>query len=350
MNDPVVNTLEPLSRVTRREGLQPLAQHFDAIRDWLARDLSDLERELGGVCGRQDDLAERSAAWLLQRPGKRIRPLCVLLAARLGPRPAPKVRDLAVACELAHAATLLHDDVIDSGEERRGAPTARMIYGNSASVLGGDHLLVEALRRVDRAGPPQLLTALLGVIGDMVAGEALQLELRGRFDPDPALYDRIVAAKTSSLFAWAMQAGTTAAGCTVPEVSAAARFGSALGQAFQLTDDALDLAGDPAHTGKDVLLDLREGKLTWPLLIAVQREPALLVELQAAAADPGAWTDSAVLADLRVRLVSTGCIAATRIRAMECAAVANSALAEFSPGPARSALAAVVAAVIDREN
>lgn len=350
MNEPVVNTLEPLARVTRREGLQPLAQHFDAIRDWLAVDLGDLERELDLVGGGQDGLAMRSAAWLLNRPGKRIRPLCVLLAARLGPRPAPGMRDLAVACELAHAATLLHDDVIDLGEERRGAPTARMVYGNSASVLGGDHLLVEALQRVDRAGHPHLLTALLGVIGDMVAGEALQLELRGRFNPDPALYDRIVAAKTSSLFAWAMQAGTTAAGCSTAEVTAAARFGSALGQAFQLTDDALDLAGDPARTGKDALLDLREGKLTWPLLIAVQREPDLLVDLQAVAADPAALADAGRRADLCARLVSTGCIAATRLRARECAAVADSALTVFAPGPARTALAAVVAAVLDREN
>ncbi len=344
MSELGVNVLEPLAVVTRRQGLQPMAARLDALREWLARDLVDLEADLAGVNG-QDDLAGRAAAWLLERPGKRVRPLCVLLAARLGPKPAPTARDLAVACELAHAATLLHDDVIDQGEERRGAPTARIVYGNSASVLAGDHLLVLALRRVEQAGQPALLASLLAVIGEMVAGEALQLERRGRFEPDPAAYDRIVASKTASLFAWAMRAGTTASGCTVPEVAAGVRFGLALGQAFQLTDDALDLAGDPARTGKDSLLDVREGKLTWPLLVACQRAPELLGRLQAVALDP----DGEDRTDLRRCLLATGCVDETLARARSAATAANAALAGFAGSPARSALSAVVQAVVQRE-
>ena len=164
--------LEPLTTVSQRAGLGPLASRLSEIRRWLASDLAGLEAALSADAGGGDeDLARRAAAHLLGRPGKRIRPLCVFLASRAGDaRPAPeRVRDLAVAAELVHAATLLHDDVIDQGTERRGAPTARIIYGNPASVLGGDHLLVEALRRVGASGDPDMMERLLDVIAEMIA-------------------------------------------------------------------------------------------------------------------------------------------------------------------------------------
>jgi octaprenyl-diphosphate synthase len=346
MNEASVNVLEPLADTVRSHGLQPMAARLDALKDWLANDLADLEDELGKA-GAVDDLAGRAARWLLARPGKRVRPLCVLLASRLGPvEPSREaVRHLAVAAELAHAATLLHDDVIDQGDERRGAPTARMVYGNAASVLAGDHLLVLALRRVEAVDRPALLSSLLGVIAEMVAGEAIQLERRGRFEPDPDAYDRVVNQKTASLFAWAMRAGATMAGCSMAQIEASGRFGLALGMAFQLTDDALDVAGDPAQTGKDVLLDLREGKLTWPLLVACQRQPALLAELQLVARDPGVHD----LVNLRQRLLATGCIAETVQRARDQALAAQAALEPLAAGPAKSALLAVVKAVVERE-
>src|SRR5690606_29233929 len=180
----------------------------------LEDDLTRLDRELeelsaAATCA--PDLAKQAAVHLIGRPGKRIRPVCVLLGARLAGLPAAvDLGAAAVACELVHAATLLHDDVIDEGTERRGAPAARTVYGNSASILAGDYLLVEALERVSRAGadstPParrmELMQSLLHTIAQMVAAEALQLEQRGRFRPALDSYLRVIEGKTASLFRW----------------------------------------------------------------------------------------------------------------------------------------------------
>jgi geranylgeranyl pyrophosphate synthase len=202
------------------------------------------------------------------------------------------LRELAVACELVHAATLLHDDVIDQGQERRGAQTARVLFGNPASVLGGDHLLVDALRRVRLCGQDRLLGRLFEVIGEMIAAEAVQLERRGHFAPDRAVYDRVVHGKTAVLFGWAMEAGAEVGGDDPAIGQALARAGTALGLAFQLVDDALDLEGDAAVTGKDSLLDLREGKLTWPLIVACEQDPGLVEELRAVAFRPESLDDT----------------------------------------------------------
>ncbi len=341
--------LEPLTRVTREQGLADVANRLDRIRLWLDADLDDLEAALSETRANDADLGREAARHLLEQPGKRIRPLCVFLSARLG-RPVADdvVRDLAVAAELAHAATLLHDDVIDQGTERRGAPTARMVFGNSASVLGGDHLLIEALRRVDRCNAPALMSGIIEVIGAMVGAEALQLAYRGKFVPEAAVYQQVVLGKTAVLFSWSLVAGGTAAGLSSAQLTALHRAGDRLGLAFQLVDDALDLAGDPTVTGKDSLLDLREGKLTWPLLVACERDPTLVGDLQAIAADPDRLDDPTVASGLRARLLATGCLEATRGRAMEAAEEAKASLAELPPSAARDALDTVIDAAVAR--
>ncbi|MDP6943924.1 MAG: polyprenyl synthetase family protein [Myxococcota bacterium] len=362
----VVNdVLTPLERATSREGLASLAAEAE-VRTWLAGDLETLEAALRastpgdatdevGPTGAEapptrGHLAHRAATHLLERPGKRVRPICVYLASRCGGRTSSpaEARPLAVAAELVHAATLLHDDVIDQGTERRGAPAARIVYGNAASVLGGDHLLIEALSRVRGVSHPELLTDLLGVIGEMVAGEALQLERRGRFDPDPDAYNQIVMSKTAALFRWAMTAGGTVGGLPRAHVEALALAGQSLGVAFQLVDDALDLAGDPAVLGKDGLLDLREGKLTWPLIVACERDPGLQTLLSTIAADPALLDDATRRERLRRRLLDSGCVAATQARAKGLAETARDALMSLPETPARDALMTVVAVCVDR--
>jgi octaprenyl-diphosphate synthase len=347
----VVNdVLPPLEEATAREGLSVLAARLAEVRTWLASDLEALESALASSTPEGGHLAHRAASHLLERPGKRVRPICVYLAARCGEAPAPAalVRPLAVAAELVHAATLLHDDVIDQGMERRGAPAARVVYGNAASVLGGDHLLIEALDRVRRVDHPGLLADLLGVIGEMVAGEALQLERRGRFEPDPDVYNRVLAGKTAALFRWSMRAGATIAGMPARQVEALAVAGESLGMAFQLVDDALDLAGDPATLGKDGLLDLREGKLTWPLIVACERDAGLHTLLATIAGDPTLLDDPLRCQQLRRRLLKTGCIQATQARAKASADTAREALGGLPKTPARDALMTVVAVCVDR--
>jgi octaprenyl-diphosphate synthase len=349
-DDTSEDVLTPLATVSARAGLDPLAARLLEIRRWLASDLDGLEAVLRSTAAADGDLAQRAASHLLARPGKRIRPVCVFLAARAaGDRASPEVlRELAVACELVHAATLLHDDVIDQGQERRGAQTARVLFGNPASVLGGDHLLVDALRRVRLCGQDRLLGRLFEVIGEMIAAEAVQLERRGHFAPDRAVYDRVVHGKTAVLFGWAMEAGAEVGGDDPAIGQALARAGTALGLAFQLVDDALDLEGDAAVTGKDSLLDLREGKLTWPLIVACEQDPGLVEVLRAVALAPESLDDTVRATELRRRILATGCVVRTRARARALARDAEEALDLLPESEAREALRAVVETAVLR--
>jgi len=344
--DPV---LPALARATRRQGLGSLTLRLESIWTWLAGDLAQLEQALSAVGDGQADLGWHSARYLLARPGKRIRPVCLALAARAGGRGFDEpVRDAAVACELVHAATLLHDDVVDEGDLRRGAPAARRVYGNSASVLGGDHLLVDALLRVD-AALPAMRPALLQTIATMVRGEALQLERRNRFEPDRDMYLAIVRGKTASLFRWALRAGAALSGLDSGPDSPLARYGDALGVAFQLVDDALDLSGDAATTGKSACQDLREGKLTWPLLIASERCSDTAARLRHAASSQ-ADIDPDVAAQLADRIRETGALEATRQQARRYAGIAREALVGVPAGRAREALTTVVDAALTRSH
>jgi octaprenyl-diphosphate synthase len=338
--------IQVLATVSERQGLDPLASRLTELRTWLASDMAEVELALrcdaaGDIDG--GGLAQRAAAYLLGRPGKRIRPLCVILAARLGGRQTDSVvRDLAAASELVHAATLLHDDVIDQGEVRRGAPSARVIYGNSASVLAGDHLLVEALRRVRRADHPELLDGMLDVIAVMVEAEARQLEARGRFEPSRLAYLTVVEGKTAALFRWGLRAGGVAAGLRAEDLNALDEVGRHFGVAFQLVDDVLDLEGEAAMTGKTTLTDLREGKLTWPLILACEVDHTLLADLRQTLAVGGD------LPNLLARVEATGALRATRDEADSRAERASAALTSLPQSPAGDAIGAVVRAAVRR--
>ncbi len=347
-------TLAPLATVSARNGLDPLAARLLELRDWLGDDLTELELGIDAVEGGVDEphVGRQAAQHLLARPGKRIRPLCVMLASRLGGVGlTPVVRELAIACELVHAATLLHDDVIDEGTERRGAAAARMLYGNSASILAGDHLLIEALRRVEGAQREvptgSLLLGLLDVISEMVAAEALQLERRGRFEPSRDSYLRIIKGKTAVLFRWGLEAGGHVAGLPAEQVAALGRAGVALGMAFQLVDDVLDLEGNPEDTGKDALADLREGKLTWPFILAAERDPRLAAAVRAAVAGEGGPTE-ADAAWIVSRVRESAALTDTRSFAVHRGETARAELRTLPAGRARDALEMVVDAAIMR--
>jgi len=255
-----------------------LSARLRELRTWIAADLADVESDLGPL-ERGDTPVHQAAEHLLGLGGKRLRPMCVALAARAGLGFSRAARDLAVAAELVHNATLLHDDVVDVGELRRGAPTARVLYGNAASVFAGDWLLVEALMRVRRTGLGDVLERALGVLAEMLEGEALQLARRGRIDATMDDYLRVVRGKTASLFRWAMYAGARAGSLEPGDCEALEGFGAKLGVAFQVVDDVLDVDGEASLLGKELLGDLREGKLTYPLLVALERRPSLRVEL-----------------------------------------------------------------------
>lgn len=253
-----------------RVGELPAARVAD-VRALVAREMGEIEdlvcaRIAGGVSP-----GVESAAHLFDAGGKRVRPLGLLLATACFGTIDARARDLGAAAELVHMATLLHDDVIDDGDQRRGRPTSRRVWGNAVSVLAGDMLLVEALRLASAgAGADDKVTwtELVATLGRLVDGEIIQLRGRVAVSLDEATYFEIVRGKTASLFEWALRAGARTGGAGEAAIDALGRFGSSIGVAFQLVDDLLDYDGDAARTGKTLFADLAEGKLTLPLIRA----------------------------------------------------------------------------------
>ena len=212
-----------------------------------------------------------------------MRPLLCLLAARVGSSDPRRAWPLAQAAELVHNATLLHDDVVDVGETRRGRQTARAVFGNAAAVLGGDLLLVEALTAIHTSELPQLLPAMLGVLRRMVEAESLQLATRGHTDLTTQTHLRICVGKTASLFGWVTEAGARAGGAAPDTAIALRRYGHDIGIAFQLVDDLLDLTADPDVAGKAVLQDVRQGTVTYAAIPALRADGPLAARVRAAA-------------------------------------------------------------------
>jgi octaprenyl-diphosphate synthase len=345
---PTPGVLEALQGVSRREGNAALEERLADLRAFMQDDMAHVERALADLDLRETPM-HRSAFHLLDAAGKRLRPMCVALAARIGDGFGPAAREYAVAVELVHNATLLHDDVVDLGDVRRGTPTSRMLYGNAASIFAGDFLLVEALLRVRRSGDLAVLDRALAVLGEMLEAESLQLARRGRVDGTVHDYLRVARGKTASLFRWAMFAGARAGGLPVAACSALERYGEDLGVAFQVIDDVLDAAGDERSTGKTVLSDLREGKATYPLLLAMDRDRDVRDAVREAGSTAGVELDAAVAARVARGLVSTGALEDARAYARMLAHRAAAALGEIGrDGPAVQALAGIAAALPER--
>ena len=263
-------------------GLSGLASTMEELVGFVRDDLAAVENELAALSTR-GTLVGGAGADLVHLGGKRLRPLCVVLASRVGVASRSAVRDIAVAAELIHNATLLHDDVVDNADRRRGRPTARVELGNAASIFAGDYLLIEALQRVQRAGVPGVMEGLLATIAEMIRAESLQLENRGRLDTSEELYFEVARGKSAALFRWALGAGASTGGAP-PEVCAALEaYGESVGVAFQLIDDLLDLVGHHSNTGKTLFSDLSEGKVTYPLITVLDREPELIDTIRAIA-------------------------------------------------------------------
>jgi len=232
---------------------------------------------------------EEAALHLLRAGGKRVRPILCLLTTSIFDGSTTRAVPCAIAAELVHTATLLHDDVIDEGDVRRGKAATRVVWGNLVSVLAGDLLLTEALKLVQRLNEPALSASLLETLSALVHGEVRQLNARGNTSLGLEGYMEIVRGKTASLFRFACEGGARLAQATDEQIETLGNFGEAVGIAFQIIDDVIDLQGNPERTGKRLGVDLEEGKTTLPLALALQHEPARLGDLLAKAhqsADP----------------------------------------------------------------
>lgn len=340
-------TLASLGEVCSKVGAREHGDRIAELQRFLAQDLASVEEDLQALEPKETPV-HLSAKHLLSGGGKRLRPLCVALASRLGTGFDRFARDFAVAVELVHSATLLHDDVVDLGDRRRGAVAARLVYGNAASIFAGDYLLVEALLRVEKAQKPDVLLKALGVLQEMLAAEAEQLALRGRVTATQADYFRIIRGKTASLFRFAMYAGARAGGVDEPHTLALERFGDKLGVAFQVIDDVLDVSGKGDKLGKDPLADLREGKPTLPLLIAFEREPKLRGEFEAAVQTSAELQDERLLARAVSVIRDTGAEEDARAVAVRLTEEAKAELAVLPDRAARDVLVAIAGSLTTR--
>jgi octaprenyl-diphosphate synthase len=313
-----------------------LPENLIALEEHLTRATDDAEEKLKGA-----------ARHLVSSGGKRIRPMVTLLSCGACGGEMRSAVPFAVAAELTHSATLLHDDVIDDGPVRRGQAASRVIWGNAVSVLSGDWLLTRALEIV--SGEPAhraALPPLLATMRRLVEGEVLQLSLRGSFAASEKDYLGVVIGKTASLFGWAAAAGAWAAGVTGRIPAALVEFGEGIGIAFQLVDDALDYAADPGLLGKRLGTDLLEGKATLPLIRACEAEPRLRERLRALV--DGAADGEAVAAEVIAAVKRVGGVDAARAMAREHTRHALAALEEVPDGAHRRALREAAASLTER--
>jgi octaprenyl-diphosphate synthase len=209
---------------------------------------------------------------ILKAGGKRLRPILTLLAAKLcNYNSGSRHIHMAASVEFIHTATLLHDDVVDESALRRGEPTANAVWSNSASVLVGDFLLAKAFQMMVGDGSLAALKLLSDTSATLSEGEVLQLTSARDLATNREIYFRIIHAKTASLFATAAEIGGIVAGATKNECNALKEYGTALGLAFQIVDDALDYSAQTAQLGKQAGDDFREGKITLPIILAYEK-------------------------------------------------------------------------------
>jgi octaprenyl-diphosphate synthase len=306
-------------------------------------------REVDGVIAQRltSDVAliNQIAGYIVHAGGKRMRPKLVLLFANaLGYDKAERF-ELAAVVEFIHTATLLHDDVVDESSLRRGKKTANALFGNAASVLVGDFLYSRAFQMMVSVNRMRVLDVLAEATNVIAEGEVLQL--MNMHDPDVAVdsYLRVIRYKTAKLFEASARLGAVLADSSPEIEEACAGCGRALGTAFQLIDDVLDYEGDPGALGKNVGDDLREGKPTLPLLIAMERSRPEQRALIRHAIEHGEVQGLSEIVEI-VR--STGALEATRDAARAEAARARDCLNLLPPSIWREALLEFCAQSVDR--
>jgi octaprenyl-diphosphate synthase len=240
----------------------------DRLSALLAEDLAAVDALIHQHMTSPVGVIPHLAAHLIDAGGKRIRPLITLASARLLGGGGDRARKLAAAVEFIHSATLLHDDVVDVSNMRRGKQAANIVWGNSASVLVGDFLFARSFNLMVETGDIQVLDILARAACVIAEGEVMQLAAANDAETSRERYMEIISAKTAALFAAAAKAGAVAAGRAGAEAAACELYGRELGLAFQLVDDALDYGGLSATMGKNAGDDFREGKVTLPVVFA----------------------------------------------------------------------------------
>ncbi|MEO0992392.1 MAG: polyprenyl synthetase family protein [Pseudomonadota bacterium] len=287
------------------------------------------------------------SAHLIEAGGKRLRPILTLAAAQLcGYEGDDHVR-LAAVVEFIHTATLLHDDVVDESEKRRGRASANILWDNKSSVLVGDYLFARAFQLMVETGSVRVLGILSNAAAVIAEGEVLQLTTARDLSTTRERYDRVIRGKTAALFAAATEVGGVISAVDEARVQALKAYGDGLGMAFQLADDLLDYGGTSAALGKNTGDDFREGKVTLPVILAVARGDAAAQAFWERTVAKGDQRDGD-LEEAMTRLAETDALADTLAAARAHGAAAVSALELFPEGEMRAALSDIAHFVTDR--
>ena len=318
---------------------------FDAIQALVDADMGAVDAAINDRLRSDVVLINQLGQYIVTNGGKRLRPRLVLLGARAAGYEGAAHVPLAVIVEFIHTATLLHDDVVDASEMRRGQRTANDLWGNEAAVLVGDFLYSRAFEMMVEVGSMRVMEILAHTTNTIAEGEVMQL--LNIHDPDTTeqRYLDIIRSKTAKLFEAAARIGGVLAGVDAATESAMARYGMHLGTAFQVVDDVLDYSADTAKTGKNIGADLAEGKPTLPLIHALQQGSEADASLVRAAIEEGGEGHIDAVLDVLAR---TGAIEYARERARAEADLARAELAALPPSDYRDALDALAEQGVDR--
>lgn len=323
------------------------------VTDYLKNDFAALDACIQSQLHSDVPLVQQVSGYIVQAGGKRLRPAMLLLAANaLGLHQDPRATSLAAVVEFIHTATLLHDDVVDESGLRRGKATANALFGNAASVLVGDFLYSRAFQMMVRCKNLRVMDVLADATNVIAEGEVLQLMHMGDATLSQTQYLKVIEFKTAKLFEAAARLPAVLMGDASAE-AALADFGRKVGAAFQIVDDVLDYEGDAAVLGKNLGDDLREGKVTLPLIYAMERgTPVQRNTIVSAIEQASSSTDAEHAEHMQAVLSAVHATQSTQA-AMACAqslvSAAVASLAALAPSPAKNALAALAHSAVQRK-
>jgi len=300
---------------------------------------AEIRRELDSPVG----LIQEMGGYIAGAGGKRLRPILLLLAARLAGYQGPRSVRLGCVVELLHTATLIHDDVVDQAPLRRGRPSANAQWGDDASVLVGDHLYSKSFAMLVRDNDRAVMETLARSTVSMTEAEVFQLELKRSGIMTEADYVRIITQKTASFMSACCRIGALLGGLPAAQIDALTRYGLDIGVAFQISDDSLDFVADQDRLGKAIGADLREGKRTLPLIAMLERAARVKSLLKR----PG--LDAEEVEEIRRYVVDHEGVEYALARAHEYARAAKADLEAFAPSEERETLALVADFVVDRD-
>ncbi len=316
---------------------------FELLRD----DLAAIEREFGRDTVSNVPAITEIGEYLRAGGGKRIRPLLLLLSSKLFNYEGRGAVRLGAVVEIIHTATLVHDDIIDEAQTRRGRPAANTQWGNSKCVLAGDWLYMQAFKIAVQERNFRILDTLIELTQQMVEGELLQMEKLGKLISLQEHFD-LIYRKTACLFSVCMRMGGILGGATREQEDRLAQYGHYLGMAFQIVDDVLDLTASESILGKPVASDLREGKVTMAVIHALERcQPAEKKKIEAVLRDRA--FNGVTHTDIVEILNRYGSVDAANARAAEYATSARQAICQFPDSEIKRALLWAPAFVVARE-